>query len=205
MQSALCECNIQCSSDLLKELEGRTKTAKDKSEVAYKIFVVLHTKLFITPHDPAVLKVMITRCIPDSEKAQQLFSEYEIKLEKYLSNRISDNPSFQNFPMKIPECTSKTLYVRTDDTWNENTSQRQLYYLERIVSGIFRKKIRLKLVSPGGSLVICFEVPMNSSLAFDFGENKDTLKLLNAGVCFLKQECAQDMYKTCKYLILQYC
>ena len=198
MESALIECDFKCSPDLYSELEELTKRAKDNSEVAYKIFARLHTKLYITPQHPAVLKVMITRCIPDSEKAQQLLADYEEKRKNYLLQRISDDPSFKNFPINIPECTSKELYIRTDDTWNENTSLSVVYDLETIFTRMIGEPIRIMLVCPGGSLILCFEVEMNSSLIFDFQDNI-ILKLLNVGVSFLKQQWTKDIQKTCKH------
>ena len=200
MESAMRECNMQCTSDLRKELEERTKTLKDKTEVAYEIFVVLYNKSYITPHRLDVLKVMIKRCIPSNEEANQLFSQYEDKLSDYLSNRINDVPIFQNSPAKIPECTGGKLYLLTDDTWDSNTSQRHLYNLERIVSQIVGKPIQLELVSPGGSLILRFQVAIKCSLTFDFDESEDILKLLNVGVSFLKQYGTKDIHKTCKYI-----
>ena len=198
MESALRECNIKFSSDLRNVLEKRT-TAKDNSEVAFEIFVELRTRFHIAPCSPTVLEVMTKRCIPNNKDAKQLFLKYQEKLEKYLSNSLSGDRSFQQFPLKFPEFSGDALYIRTDKTWDRDTKRRQMHYLERIVSRMIGFTIRLKAVSPGGSLILCFEVEMNSPLTFDFDENIDIPTLLNVGVTFLKQQCTKDVLRTCKF------
>ena len=198
-ESALLECNIKFSPDLHHELEQCTERANDKSGVVYGIFVALQKRVYIAPCYPPVLEVMIKRCIPHDKDAEQLFSEYKEKLEKYLTNSLSDNKSFKNFPMEIPQFCGKKLYIQTDDTWDRDTKLRQLHHMETIVSRMIGKDIQLKSASPGGSLILCFEVEMNSPLTFDFDVNIDIPTLLNVGVTFLKQQCTKDVLRTCKF------